>query len=262
MKSGWRYLMFFMVAALLSSCVGNRKLAYLQDKEARGDERYFADAKVQAPKTNYKLRTGDVLFIRMEKFRVGEEIFNISGFDQGGMRAQIQHPYILGYRIDDEGSIDLPLIGKVEVAGLAIDEVEIALTAMAEKQYPGSEVQVFQLDGTISILGEVRNVGRYGIFKERNTILDVIASAGGLGDYADRSQIKIIREIADEQIVFHIDLNDINALSDPAFHLVNNDIVVVTPLRRRKYVTTNIQWLVSSVTALVAISSLVLSITR
>ena len=263
MKSGWKYLVFAVLALVLASCVGNRKLAYLQDKEAKGDERYFAETRVATPENSYKLRTGDVLFIRMEKFRVGEEIFSISGFDQGGaMRGQMRHPYVLGYRIDGEGNIDLPLLGKVKATDQALDEFEESITVRAEKEYPGSEVQVFQLDGTVSIVGEVRNAGRYAIFKERNTIFDVIADAGDIGDYADRSHVKIIREIAQEQVIFHVDLNDVNALSNPAYFLQNNDIVVVTPLKRRKFVTTNIQWLVSSVTAIVAISSLVLSITR
>ncbi|MEX2596582.1 MAG: polysaccharide biosynthesis/export family protein [Salibacteraceae bacterium] len=262
MKNGLRYMLIALTATVMASCVGNKKLAYLQEKDKRGDERFFSDAKVQTPQSVYKLQAGDVIYIRMEKFRVGEELFSISSFEQATMRLQVQHPYLLGHRIDEGGNISMPLIGTVKAEGLTLDELRSELNIRAEKEYPGSVVEAFQMDGTVSIVGEVIRAGRYPIFKERNTILDVIADAGDLKDYADRSNVKVVREENGEQSVFHIDLNSAEALSNPAFLLQNNDILVVVPLKRRKFVTANVQWLVSSVTALVAVSSLVLSITR
>lgn len=262
MKNGLRYIAFILTATVMASCVGNKKLAYLQDKEEKGEARYFSDVKVQAPQTSYKLRHGDVLYIRMEKFRVGEELFTISSFEQAGVRLQVQHPYLLGHRINEVGEIDLPLIGNLKAEGLTLDELQIELSRRAEKEYPGSVVEVFQMDGTVSLVGEVRRAGRYPIFKGRNTVLDVIADAGDLSDFADRAHVKIVREENGEHLVFHIDLNSAEALTNPAFLVQNNDIIVVTALKRRRYTTANIQWLVSSITALVAVSSLVVSITR
>jgi hypothetical protein len=41
MKNSLRLLWIALIAVVLSSCVGNKKLVYLQDKEAKGSERYF-----------------------------------------------------------------------------------------------------------------------------------------------------------------------------------------------------------------------------
>jgi polysaccharide export outer membrane protein len=262
MKSGVKYLWFLLIAAMLGGCVGNKKLAYLQDKEAKGNERFHTDAVITNPMPAYHLKPGDVLYINMEKFRVGEEIFSISSFQQMSRMNQIQHPYVLGHQVDAEGNLTLPLLGRIEVAGKTVNELREELNGLAAKQYAGSVVEIFQLDGMVSIVGEVNQPGRYPIFKERNTIFDAIALAGDLKDYADRSEVKIVREQEGQQTVFHIDLNDLDALGEKGFYVQNDDVIVVTPLKRRKYVTTNIQWLISSVTALVAIASLVVSISR
>lgn len=262
MKRGLKYLSLLILSVSLAACVGNKKLAYLQDKDAGNDERYKKEASITAPSDAYHLKSGDVLYVNMEKFRVGEEIFSISNFQQFSRTNQVQNPYILGHRVDAEGEITLPLIGKVKAEGKSIDELQDELSKKADEQYPGSVVEVFQLDGMVSVLGEVNQPGRYPIYRDRNTIFDLLAQSGDMKDYANRSEVKIIREENGQQVIFHIDLNDYNALSQKGYFLQNDDIVVVTPLNRRKFVTTNIQWLVGSVTALVAIASLVVSITR
>lgn len=193
---------------------------------------------------------------------VGEELFRISGFEQANRIGQMQHPFLQGHNIDAEGFIDLPLLGKVKAEGITLDQLQSQLKAVAMKEYPGAVVDLFQLDGMVSVLGEVNRAGRYPIYKSKNTVFDLIATAGDLKDYADRNSVKILREEDGMNTVFHIDLTDVNSMTQKGYYLQNNDIVIVTPLKRRKYVTTNIQWLVSSVTAIVAIASLVVTVTR
>lgn len=261
MRNYWGFLLIFGLI-LLSSCVGNKELAYLQDKQARGNERFIKDASLQAPSNAYLLQPGDVIYVNLQKFVVGEELFAITGFEQANRIGQMQHPFLLGHNIDSEGYIDLPLLGKVKAEGQTLDQLQSQLKAVAMKEYPGAVVELFQLDGMVTVVGEVNKAGRYPIYKSKNSIFDLIALAGDMKDYANRSSVKILREENGMNTVFHIDLNDVNALSQKGFYLQNDDIVIVTPLKRRKYVTTNIQWLVSSVTALVAIASLVVSVTR
>lgn len=263
LKDFLKHLTFLLLSAvLLSSCVGNKKLVYLQDKEANGADRYEKDANLPSRIDDYLLQPGDILYVNMQKFVVGEELFSITGFEQANRIGQMQHPFLLGHNVDGEGNIDLPLLGKVKAEGRTINQLQTELKIAAMKEYPGAVVELFQLDGMVSVLGEVNRAGRYPIYKSRNTVFDIVASAGDLRDYANRSSIKILREKEGMSQIFHIDLTDVNAVSQKGFYLQNNDIVIVTPLKRRKYVTTNIQWLVSSVTAIVAIASLVVTVTR
>ena len=171
-----------------------KKLVYLQDKEAKGSERYEKDVNLPSITDTYLLRPGDILFVNMQKFVVGEELFSISGFEQANRIGQMQHPFLQGHNVDGEGNIDLPLLGKVKAEGRSIDQLQTELKGAAMKEYPGAVVELFLLDGMVSVLGEVNNAGRYPIYKSKNTIFDLIASAGDLGDYANRSSIKILRE--------------------------------------------------------------------
>lgn len=64
MRNYWGFL---LISALLvlSSCVGNKKLAYLQDKEAKGNDRYEKEVSVQAPSNIYLLQPGDVIYVNL-----------------------------------------------------------------------------------------------------------------------------------------------------------------------------------------------------
>lgn len=262
MKRGFEILLVFGVLATLASCVGNKKLIYLQDKEAKGNERYFSDETFDFLSESYKLSVGDVLYVNIKKFVVGEEVFNVSGFEQFGRLNQVQHPYILGHRIDADSTISLPLLGKVKAVGKTLDQLRSDIKSQAVKEFPGSEVEVFQMDGMVSVLGEVNLPGRYPIYNERNTLFDVLALARDAKDYADRSQIKVLRVEEGKQKIIHVDLNDIQAVSQNGFQLRNNDVVIVSSLKRRKYATANVQWLVSSISAIVAVASLIVSASR
>jgi polysaccharide export outer membrane protein len=60
----------------------------------------------------------------------------------------------------------------------------------------------------VSVLGEVKTPGVYKI-KERSTLLDAIAMAGGLTEYAKKDKITIIRvDPAGEQQRIKVNLDD------------------------------------------------------
>lgn len=190
MKNRLRYFTFCLMLASLSSCVGNKKLVYLQNKEAKGVERYKAEITIESKENLYTIKSGDVLYVRIQKFVVGEELFQITGFEQATRIGQMQHPFLQGYNVTADGFIDLPLLGRVQADGLTLDDLQARLKLEAMKEYPGSVVELFLLDGMISVLGEVNHAGRYPLYKSKNTIFDVVSQAGDLKDYADRSSVK------------------------------------------------------------------------
>ena len=58
----------------------------------------------------------------------------------------------------------------------------------------------------VTVLGEVRTPGRYEL-KSRSTVLDVLAMAGGMTDYAERERIVVLRQqgASTEQIPFSVE---------------------------------------------------------
>lgn len=87
-------------------------------------------------------------------------------------------------RIDDDGTVTLPLIGQVQASGLTVEAFARTLTVRYKEFLLNPEITVFvkeynKREIEISVLGEV---GRSGFFRfvEKSTLLDVLAQVGGL----------------------------------------------------------------------------------
>jgi polysaccharide export outer membrane protein len=94
-----------------------------------------------------------------------------------------------------DGKISLPLIGEMPASGKTATDLqkEIALRLKQFVADPTVTVVVKEVNSPkVSVLGEVKNPGIYKI-KDRATLLDAIALAGGLTEYAKKNKIVVIR---------------------------------------------------------------------
>lgn len=101
-----------------------------------------------------------------------------------------------------EGTIDYAYIGKVDVKGLTLPEVEKKLTQALKEYlvYPRVDVKLKEL-GIIYVFGEVKNPGILTL-REQQTPLQVIADAGGFSSRAQKKSIEIIRTLDGEKKSF------------------------------------------------------------
>jgi len=94
-----------------------------------------------------------------------------------------------------DGKISLPLIGEMPASGKTATDLqkEISLRLKQFVADPTVTVVVKEVNSPkVSVLGEVKNPGMYKI-KDRATLLDAIALAGGLTEYAKKNKIVVIR---------------------------------------------------------------------
>ena len=97
-------------------------------------------------------------------------------------------------RINPDGHINLPLIGRVLAAGLTVQELEQVLAANLKAYYKDPQVGVSMVEfrsQTASVLGLVNNPG-VQLLQGSKTLLDVISMAGGIKPEAS-STIRITR---------------------------------------------------------------------
>ncbi len=95
-----------------------------------------------------------------------------------------------------DGRISLPLLHDVPAAGLTPMQLRDRLTERMSEYMPRPEISVIVQEvrsRNISVLGEVAHPGRYPL-KSPTTVLDALASAGGLTEFAARTRIVILRE--------------------------------------------------------------------
>ena len=95
-----------------------------------------------------------------------------------------------------DGKISLPLVNDIQAAGLTPIQLREAVTKALKPYIPEPAVSVLVREVhsfKFTVIGEVKTPGRYEL-KGRATVLDVLAMAGGLNEYAERGRIVVLRE--------------------------------------------------------------------
>ncbi|MCJ8292486.1 MAG: polysaccharide biosynthesis/export family protein [Crocinitomicaceae bacterium] len=173
-----------------------------------------------------------------------------SGYDNG-------IPAKSGYLVDSMGNINLSIIGQVHVGGLNRMEVtNIILEKLNEHLVnPGVQIQIQNFK--ITVLGDVRNPGTFKIPNERITILEAIGLAGDLNITGNRKNIIVIRNDAEAEKQYRVDLTTNKLFTSPVYYLDQNDVVYIEPNKaQRLSATTGLK--IGSL--IVSISSVILSL--
>ena len=129
-----------------------------------------------------------------------------------------------------DGKISLPLIDEVKAAGMTPKQLETELTAKFAHFIASPQVSVIVIDvrsQTFSIVGEVNRPGSFQL-KQKTTMLEALAGAGGFKDFAKTKKIYVLRTKADgtkERLPFNYD----KALKGevPSFDVQAHDTIVI-----------------------------------
>lgn len=158
----------------------------------------------------------------------GDQIF-IAVFGQPDMSAEVT--------VNENGHVTLPLIGTLKVGGLAPPAIEtLVAKRLRDGEYlrnPEVSIQIRQLRSqVISVLGEVQRPGRFPL-QGRLTVLDALATAGGLTTRADRTVFLIRRDHAKgsntqrQEIAIELDQLVDKSRGDVDLELTNEDVIFV-----------------------------------
>ena len=132
------------------------------------------------------------------------------------------------YRVEDDGTVALTGLGHVNVAGLTRTEATKHIEGLYKETLltnPVIDIQIVNLK--VTILGEVKIPGNYPLVKDRNTLIEMIGTAGGFTEVADQKDIKIYRGNLADTTVAKIDLNNLNSISAQRTIIQNNDVIVI-----------------------------------
>lgn len=143
----------------------------------------------------------------------------------------------IAYTVDEQGTINFPVLGKIRVAGKTRKEVAdyIQQRLVARELVSDPIVTVEYVNIGLNVLGEVRNAGRIDIDKDHFTLFDAIARAGDLTIDGQRTDVLVARNVDGVNQVYHVDLTNMQqVLNSPAFYLQQNDLVYVSPTDKRK----------------------------
>jgi len=235
----------FAIALALSSCVTSKKVNLLQ--EPSKDIPSYADTLTF---DDYKLRIGDRLYIYVYSVDEGVmKLFNAtgaSGGSNGGCSSQIRQNDGNGsmngtydlytYLVEDDGCIKFPLVERLPVRGLTTREVKLALEGELSSyiksygDYNMISCEVNVVQRSYSVISQ-RGTGNFPIRREKVNIYEALAQAGDLGDWSDRSKVKIIREIEGQTKVISFDLRSKDIINSEYYYIEPNDVIYVQHLK-------------------------------
>lgn len=242
-------------AALLAGCISNRKVAYLQyGNELNQPAEIVKDSLIRKYETGelvYRLREGDLLDVKISTQT--PLIYNpFADADRNLIPGQgnIQTYDIMrvvqptGYYIEADGSINLPVVGKIPVEGYSISQAEDTLEAHVKKYLEKPVVRIKLQNFKFTVLGEVNSDATLTSGDNYLTLLQAIGMAGGVSEFGDLSRVKVLRHYGGETFIFYVNLLSEEFLSSPFYFVQPGDVIIVTPLKPRawlKYASPNLQ---------------------
>jgi polysaccharide export outer membrane protein len=151
---------------------------------------------------------------------------------EGSIFPTIQRPGAdLGVqRVTDQGTIDVPYVGTVTVAGMDLTEIEhqIANQLGGKAQNPQVIVEmVADRSHTVMVSGDVKNPGRVSILEGTRSVVDAINRTGGPVEKAAQLEVVVRRR---GQVILNAQYSDLLAGGDIAIQ--KNDEIVVRPNSR------------------------------
>lgn len=138
-------------------------------------------------------------------------------------------PRIQTYIVDKQGDIVMPVLGRLNVAGKTVREVEDMVTSKVSATVKDPFVRVELMGFYVNVMGEVKNPQRLYVNSERFTLLDALSAAGDLTEFGERGNVLVIREENGKQAYHRLNLADTNIFSSPYYYLQQNDVVYVEP---------------------------------
>lgn len=181
----------------------------------------------------YKIKINDQLAIRnVQNFEFGAN--NGTGGTSQGMSSGGTTTSDVSFRVDNDGFVTLPAIGKVEVTGLTRREAALKIQDIyKQKLLKDPIIELIVVNLKVTLLGEFGKQGNFLLERDNTTLIDIIGEAGGINKTADPKTLKIIRGDRSHPEIIYVNLNDINSLASKKLIMQNNDIVVLQPTKQQ-----------------------------
>ena len=207
-----------VMSMFITSCASRQDVVYFQNAKS-------FETIVDTDTFTAKLKVGDVVSIYVSTLDpTVTQPYNL-------VRSAGAQGELIDYLIDIEGNIDYPVLGKVKLLGLTVEEAKALFKKkFAEGQLLKDPVIIFRvLNFRVTVAGEVNNPGVYPVSGERISILEALGMAGDLTIKGRRDNILIVRDFNGAKTYTRIDLTNKEVFNSPVYYLTQNDYVYVEP---------------------------------
>lgn len=216
---------FYLLASiLLFSCRPfNSSVMFKTDSD------YEFDTLPETQETEYRIAPNDELAFRLFTNN-GFKIIDITTTSDGNQNF-LQNSTQITYLVEQDGRVNLPMIGRVEISGKTLKEAEFFLEEQYDKYWIDPFVMLEVTNRRVTIFPGSGGSGKVLILENNNTtLIEALALAGGIAETGKAKKIKLIRGHLTDPLVYNIDLSTIDGLRFADIILQANDIIYVEPI--------------------------------
>jgi len=254
MKLFYIYCMLSLIL-LSSACSPRRNLVYFSNLSNEQTESQLITTDREP-----KIQTNDLLSITVNTLSNESNLLfsvNSNNINKNGNFEKE------GYRVDNEGNINLPVAGNIPLEGLTIEQAQQRLVNNLNKYVRNPIVNIQFLNFRITVIGEVNQPSTLNVPNNQINLLEALGMAGDLTAYGKRENVLVIREFGGKRTMVRMNLNNKDILDSPYFYLKQNDVVYVEPDKAKslEYSPNNrlMPLVVASISAVAVLSTALLS---
>ena len=204
----------FLLGMLMTSCYGYRQVGLLQER----DDLPQYDSVAYQP---YRLQVNDEIIYRV--ITIDETLAKTLSSNEN-----TNSQYANSYRIYSDGTVDIPFLAPVKLAGLTELEAQDTLRKAFREIIPDADVKLAMYNKRFTVMGDARS-GVYNIYKERMTIFQALAMSGDLMNSGDRRHVRIIRPRGSgEPMVMEFDIRPNSIINSEYYYVYPNDLIYVS----------------------------------
>lgn len=227
----YTYCYLLLLVVILGSCTPKRNLVYFNDVN---DSTAFQQTIVRTHEP--KIQKGDILSITVSSLDPNSNaMFNTGAIVQGS-NSQISsisgsstNLGKEGYLVGNDGMINFPVIGKINLTGLTLTEAHTRMREELVKYIKDPIVNLRYLNFKVTVIGEVKLPSSFTVENDRINVLEALGKAGDMTEFGRRENVLVIRETDGVRYMERLDLSKSSTFSSPYFYLQQNDIVYVEP---------------------------------
>ena len=242
----------------LSSCGVNSHIMF------QGDEEEFITEDIPiSPNEAYRISPDDKIKFTMYT-EDGKNIIDImSGLgEQANQTRGTGQITEMEYLVPQDGTIELPIIGLVNVAGLSVIECQSFLSEKYSEKYKSPFVIVEVTNRRVIIFpgsgGEAQVIP---LTNNNTTLMEAIALAGGITDRGKAQEVKVIRKTVEGRKIYKVDLSTVQGLKYADMIVQTNDYIYVEPTKQlSREILKEATPIISIISSAIVVVSVILSL--
>ena len=210
---------------MLAGCTVNQDLMFRTDRDFVFDE--WSKAKDEA----YTLAPNDRLQLQLYSNNGQRLMAMTEGSLEDGRANNLmknQQRGLFSYRVEPDGTVDLPEVGSLRLQGLTLEEAEVAIEEAYESEYVDPYAMLQVVNNRVLVFpGEAGQATVITLQNQNTSVIEALAQAGGIRQRGRSKEVKLIRQQGDDNLIYSMDLSTVNGMNEARRIVQANDILYV-----------------------------------